>query len=77
MQSPRLFCLTFAGSLSRAECARFATVERTSDQQHPSDAPRFLWPACGALCDIFWWAPRESESVASPAPAAISPRKES
>jgi len=52
-------------------------VELTHDEQPPSDAPRFIWPACGAACDIFWWAQRKLESVNSTAAAAASASKES
>jgi hypothetical protein len=52
-------------------------VELTPDEQPTSDVPRFIWPACGAVCDIFWWAQRKAESVHSPAAAAESATKES
>ncbi|MBV8136607.1 MAG: hypothetical protein JO121_13410 [Deltaproteobacteria bacterium] len=53
-------------------------MKPASDEQHPREAPRLLWPACGALCDIFWWgARRDAESVDPPAVPADSAGKES
>jgi hypothetical protein len=35
------------------------------------EPPKIYLPACGALCDIFWWARRSSPGE-EPAPAATS-----
>jgi hypothetical protein len=35
------------------------------------EPPKVYLPACGALCDIFWWARRSSPGE-EPAPAATS-----
>jgi hypothetical protein len=40
-------------------------TERADSPAPPSaqvEPPKIYLPACGALCDIFWWARRTSES---------------
>jgi len=34
------------------------------------DPPKIYLPACGALCDIFWWA-RRDPSAKDPAPLPV------
>ena len=42
---------------------------KKTDGEH-REPPAVYFPACGALCDIFWWARRDDSKVESPADLA-------
>jgi hypothetical protein len=38
----------------------------TQPQNNPRlGSPEVIWPACGAFCDIFWWARRKPDAAAT------------
>jgi hypothetical protein len=38
------------------------------EPDQPAQPPEVIWPACGAFCDIFWWARRKAETTQAPSP---------
>ena len=51
------------GGLGVAECAgtaeEYALADETAPPPEPAGGPLPVYlPACGVLCDIFWWARR-------------------
>ena len=40
-------------------------VEEKDAVDPPSDVPRAFIPACGTLCDAFWWARRSDRKPPS------------
>jgi len=41
-------------------------VQEPPDKKDPAEPPTVIWPACGAFCDIFWWARRKPDAARSP-----------
>jgi hypothetical protein len=51
-----------------------APVEDAGTQH--AERPVLYFPACGALCDAFWWARRRTIADADPAGSPVSDRSD-
>jgi hypothetical protein len=40
-----------------------------------AEPPKIYIPACGVLCDVFWWARRDPSAIQAPAPDSSSGKK--
>jgi hypothetical protein len=50
------------------------TVAPRLAHQHRAEPPRVYFPACGVLCDVFWWARRSPAEPPVP-PETYNPPK--
>jgi hypothetical protein len=60
--------------LARVNEDRISMASHESDRAAAPEPPRVYFAACGAQCDVFWWARRKAQ--AEPAPAADSPPRD-